>query len=380
MKKNLFLILVIPLAIVAVFYLGLKAYQLWFDSKAERLMRGDSVFGILLISSDKKTAKRKKVNFISVLMVNPTLARLGFISFMPETKLSKNEKPLQRLVRANEIEQIRNLMSRFLTIEIPFYIQGSTQNIANAIDLVEGLEYFIGGSDALDKDKPIEGEFFLDGSLVSELLDVKEKNEYSSVFQIYKHYSLFLNLWSKREQKWNIIKNQTIFDLMTKDLETNLTMDELYTISKIFLKDPNWLPLFWEVPIKKEKNLFLVNKEAAALYFRDFKEQITKKDSKIFDKPPSLEIRNGTNIPNLAKRIRGSLSKKGFRVLEFTNADSHDYKHTILLDINAKPFYLQSVANTLKIKKYYFAINRTLFTDLVLILGQDYSRIPAEED
>ena len=381
LKKNFILsISAIFMSIIFGFYLSLKVYQFWFDSEIERLMRKDSVFGILLISSDKETTKQKKVNFISVLMVNPALARMGFVSFLPETRLNENKDSLQQLILSDQIEKIRNLISRFLTIEVPFHIKGSTKNIANAIDLLEGLTYFIGGSDALDEDRLLKGEFLLDGSLVSELLKVKEKDEYSSAFQIYNHYSLFLNLWLSRNQKWNIMKNKEIFNLMTDGLESNLLKDELYTISKIFLENPNWLPLFWEVPVKKEGDVFLVNKEAAALYFRDFKEQITKKDSKIFAKPPSLEVRNGTNIPNLAKKVRGFLSKKGFRVLEFNNADSHDYKHTILLDINAKPFYLQSIANTLKIKKYYFAINRTLFTDLVLILGQDYTRIFSEEN
>ena len=368
------------IVVIVSFYLGLKGYQFWFDSRIERFIQSDSIFGILLINSDKENIKQKKVNFISVLMVNPALARIGCISFLPETRLNEKGKSLQKLILSNEIEKISGLISKFLTIEIPFYIRGSTQDIANAIDLMEGLTYFIGGSDALNEDRLVKGEFLLDGALVSELLKAKEKGEYSSVFRIYKHYSLFLNLWLKRDQKWNIIKNKRIFNLMAANLETNLLKDELYTISKLFLGNANWLPFFWEVPVKKEKNVFLVNKEAAALYFRDFKEQITKKDTKIFDKPPNLEVRNGTNIPNLAKKVRGFLSRKGFRVLEFNNADLHDYKHTILLDLNAKPFYLQSVANTLKIEKYYFAINRTLFTDLVLILGQDYTRIFSEEN
>ena len=356
-----------------------RFYKLWFDDELGRLMQSDSIFGILLVNSHKEDVKKEKLNFISVLIVNPELSRIGFASFLPEIRLNKEEKSLEELILSGSTQEARHFISQFLTIEVPFYIKGSNQDIANAIDLTEGLDYFIDAFGVSGKDRMIKGEFLLDGALLLRLMNVEEQNEYSSAFQIYKYYSLILNLWLKRNQKWDIIKDKRTFGLITQNLESNLMVDELYFIARTFLEEGNWLPLFWEVPVKKDKNIFLVNKEAAALYFRDFKAQITQKKHKIFNSPPSFEIRNGTNVPNLAKKVRGFLSKKGFRVLEFQNADSHNYKHSILLDINAKPFYLQSVANTLKIDKYYFAINRTIFTDLVLILGEDYPKIFSEE-
>ena len=68
------------------------------------------------------------------------------------------------------------------------------------------------------------------------------------------------------------------------------------------------------------------------------------------------------------------LSRKGAIVVEFSNADHHNYKNSILLDIGAKPFYALSLAKTLGIKKTYASVNKSTFTDVIFIVGADHQK------
>ena len=359
---------------VVFFLAGNFVYHKWFGNYADRLVEKGEPFGILFVGENDSSAHERKITFVCVMVVNPELFRMGFVSFLPQTKIGKDTPSMEKLILAGDgIRKIRETVSKVISIQVPFFIHFKVSDIARAIDLLEGLPYFLSRSDMLKGENLPVGEFLLDGSMVDRLLNIRTKADYVSVFQLYRYYSLILNAWKYRDSKWEILKEQPIFAKATEDINSNLSAKELFSMAKLFLSDDHWLPLFFEIPLKKEKGYFLLNREAAALHFRDFQALLTQKENSAFQQPPSIEVRNGTNVHNLAKKIRAVLSRRGFRVLEFTNADHHNYEKTILLDVSGKTFYLESVANALDIKKYYHVVNRTQFTDLILILGKDFS-------
>lgn len=92
-----------------------------------------------------------------------------------------------------------------------------------------------------------------------------------------------------------------------------------------------------------------------------------------------MDIQNGAGIDNLAKKMRYTLTKKGIQVLEFTNADHSDYKKSILINTSATPHLTKNVSQLLGVDKVYYSVNKSMFTDMVLILGDDYKQIKVKD-
>ncbi len=373
MKRITLNLLLILCTTVSLAFLGNLLYNKIFSGKAKQWIRNKKPFGILLIGESNSSVNFRNVTFICVAIINPKLSRVGFISFLPKIKINANAPSMEELIITNNgFLKIKKIISKIISFDIPFSINFKVSDISRAIDLLEGLPYFLSQSDILEGEQLPVDNFFLDGSMVNTLLNIQTNAEHSVAFQVDRYYSLLLNLWSIRKKKWKILKEKIIFDQAISNLTSNLSNKELYSVAKLFLSNNYWLPLLFEMPLRKEKDIYLLNKEAAAIHFRDFQTMLTQEKNSIFEKPPNIEVRNGTNVPNLAKKVGVLLNRKGLRVLEFTNANHHNHKETILLDVSGKYFYLESVAKSLKIKKFYHAINKTQFTDLVLILGEDF--------
>ena len=373
--KRLISLLLVVLFIAALVALGSFGYTSWFGSGAEQWVRKGTPFGILFIGEDTNRQGLKKVIFVSVAVINPKLSRVGFISFLPKIKINKDIPNMEELIISNNgIQKVKEVVAQIISLEIPFFVQFTIDDIIQAIDLLEGLPYFLSNSDMLKGEQLPTNEFFLDGSIIDPLLNIHVNHEYASAYQIDRYHSLILNMWELRKKKWGILQEKIIFDQAISNIRKNFSNKELFSITKLFFSNEHWLPLFFEMPLRKEKNLYLLNKEAAAIHYRDFLATLTQEKNKIFEKPPSIEVRNGTNVHSLAKKVGSELTRKGFQVFEFTNADHHNYKETILLDVSGKFFYLKSVAGELNIDRYYHAVDRTQFTDLVLILGKDFSK------
>ncbi|HRP70047.1 MAG TPA: LytR C-terminal domain-containing protein, partial [Turneriella sp.] len=234
-------------------------------------------------------------------------------------------------------------------------------------------------SDVLKDENLPKGEFVLDGSLVARLLNPPEKNEYTPAFKLFRYYSLFLNAWNQRVKLWPLLKNEKIFSLAVKNIETDTSASDLFFLSQHFATHKSWIPILMEVPVRRIKDAFHVDKDATAIYFRTLTKQVTQKEHPFLNDPPKMEVKNGTHVANLARTMRSELSRKGVQVLEFTNADHNDYEKTILLGTSGNAFYLESIARIIGVQKSYAAVNRSLFTDLVLVIGKDYNKLKGEE-
>ncbi len=374
MKRVVSLVFLASLILILIFA-GNVVYNKWFSNNAERWVQKGVPFGVLFIGEDTTRGGIKEITFVCVAIINSKLSRVGFISFLPEIKINKDIASMAELAVLNDgIQKIKEVIAKIISLEIPFWVQFKVDDISRSIDLLEGLPYFLSKSDILQGEQLPKGEFFLDGSIINSLLNIRVNHEHAHAYRVDRYYNLILNTWGLRKKKWEILREQIIFDRAIENIRSNFSSTEFYAITKIFFSNEHWLPLFFEMPLRKEKKLYFLNKEAAAIHFRDFLATLTQEKNSVFEKPPSIEVRNGTNEHNLAKKVSSQLTRKGFQVFEFTNADRNDYEKTILLDVSGKFFYLESVANDLKIDRYYHALDRTQFTDLVLILGKDFSK------
>ena len=296
---------------------------------------------------------------------------------MPDTRLTTNDtQTIGDKLASGDIKTVLKSISKLLSVPVSHYVIIDEKKIPLLIDLMEGINFFIWQPDVLEKEKLPVGEFLMDGAVVRSYLNLSNNNEYSNLIRLQRYYNLLLNTWNLKGIKWNILKNKYIFEIITKHVTTNIISPDLYTLGEsLFVSKKHWIPFFWEIPVKKEESSLFLNQEATVFYLRKFMEKINSAKNFYLEETPNMEIKNGTAIPNLAKKIREEYSRRGFKILEFSNADKNDYQNTILLDQSGNNFYLETAMNSLQINRSYHAVNKSNFTDIILILGKDYKTI-----
>lgn len=366
-KKFIKIFIFVILGILLFVFLSYQTYHFLKRSQIEKIFNVEKNFSILVLGNDKEG----ETIFISLVNIYPRNYKVGVISFFPQTRLTKDSEILSQQMQTKDINTLRQELSSIMGLEIPFYIQVPLHSIEKFVDLVEGIPYYIWQEDISPQENFPVGEFILDGSLVESLLNMKEESEFWQAKRLYRHYGFLLNFWKERNDKWNILKNKTIFKLVTDKVESNLQTGDLYFLSEVLMSEKAWLPLFMEVSTIKQGSNFIMDIETTALFVKEFEKKLTEPEESFTEESPRMEIRNGTDIAGLAKKMRNRVAQRGIRVLEFSNADRNDYQQTILVDRSANVRFTQNFS-LLSGAKYYFSIDRSIFTDIAVIIGKDY--------
>ncbi len=370
-------LLLIAFAITLAIFATVQVFRFFNRANLEKALNGRDGFSVLFLVTSANDDK--KIQVISVAQMFPATQRMGVISFYPAIRIKDNEPSLEEIYKNKGVSAVSDALAEFLGNRIPVYVKVRDSVLAQFVDLLGGLDYFLPAADQLKDENLPKGQFVLDGSLVPRLLNPPEKNEYTPAFKLFRYYSLFLNAWNQRSKLWPAIKDEKTFALAVKNVETNAAAYDLYFLAQHFANQKSWVPILLEVPVRRVKDAFFVDKDSAALYFRNLTKQLTQKDHPFINEPPKMEVKNGTHVPNLARTMRAELSRKGVQILEFTNADHNDYEQTVLLGTSGNAFYLESIARIMGVQRSYAAVNRSLFTDLVLVLGKDYNKLKGED-
>ena len=350
---------------------GWQIYNLLHRTRIQSFLDSEKEMG-LLFHSIRNSPQGEITSLVSTILIQPATKRIGIISFYPETHLKPESLEIGKRFLKEDEDIIRNEIADLLQIEIPYFMKFDSESIAAGIDLMEGLPAFLWDKDIEEKENLPTGEINVDGALASRMLNFEGVKNPSPSGVAFRIYSMGLNFWQVRKEKWEILKNSGIFELAVSTLKTNISPDDIFLLSEIFFTGEEWTPYFIEMPVRRVQEEFHLDTETASLYMKNFFHVLRQKENPMHDEPPKVEIKNGTNIGRLAKKMRYEIARMGFRILEFSNADRHDYENTILLDVNARADYANLMKKELKIKRVYHLINRTMLTDMVLILGKDY--------
>ncbi|MDH4262572.1 MAG: LCP family protein [Spirochaetia bacterium] len=354
---------------------GYKLIEYINKTSVDVLFREKNPFGILLICKEKVNEKDDRVTFLSVATIYPKSQRIGFISFLPQTQMKADEPTLEKKINFSKPGDVSEEISNMLNIPIPYYIKTDVDNLSKIVDLIEGVPFFMWEPGLIEGEQIPLGEFILTGSMVPQILNPPVQNETKPAMDLFRYYTLLYNTWNDRENKFNLLSDIKMFSLFTKLVDTNLSNSELYKLSKKFALTEGWHLTSIEIPVKRIENGFLADLDSTALFLKNFKKDLSEHENPFLSRMPRMEIKNGTDVNNLAKKVQNSIGRKGIVVVEFSNASSHDHKNTILLDVAGNTYYFNSIAKTLNIEKKYAFINKSSFTDMTLILGKDYGKL-----
>lgn len=370
-KKSVKIFFLVFALLLLFFFIVYQTYQVLHRGEIEKLFDLNKNFSILLVGSSPQNDDKENVIFISVATVYPQTSKIGLISFFPETRLKENTPTLSQRLQEEDISKVSQDLATIMGVEIPFYIKTSLSTVSEFVDLVEGVPYYIWQPDVPPQENFPQGEFILDGSLIKKLLNMKVEGEFFQAKRLYRQYSFLLNFWKERSNKWQILRDKDIFKKASGAIKSNLQISELYFLSQVLMSEKAWLPLFMEVSAIKKGDNFVMDAETTALFLKDFQKKLSKQEENFNEESPRMEIRNGTDTSGLARKMRNKVAQRGVRVLEFSNADRNDYPKTILIDRSANVNFVQNFS-LLMGADYYFSINRSIFTDIVVIIGNDY--------
>jgi hypothetical protein len=368
--SSVFLILLsLASLILAIIYFSTSFF---FKSNVDVFYSENRAFNMLLSVNNGDDNK-----FMAMAVVNPASRRAGLISFFEGTALDSSGPTLAEMFNTEDSANVAELLSEILGYNENFYLDLQLEDIVKYVDLIEGLPYFLWSRDKLEEESLPVGEFYLDGALAVEYLSAPAIESSPTDVKLFRQYSFLLNAWENRLQKWNFISNRKIFKKLVESIKSNLSVNDVYLITRNFYTDENWELYFMEVPVRRGKGRYVLDQEATALYLKKFKEKINSKKPKI--EQARMDIQNGAGIDNLAKKMRYTLTKKGIQVLEFTNADHSNYDKSILINTSATPHFAQNVSKLLGVDRVYYSINKSMFTDMVLILGEDYKALKVND-
>lgn len=94
---------------------------------------------------------------------------------------------------------------------------------------------------------------------------------------------------------------------------------------------------------------------------------------RLIEEGARLEVQNGTITAGLAENTANYLSKQGYQVVSFSNADRYDYEQTIIIDYTGKSYTVSSLVELLSVAPEnvrYESVD--MGVDIRVILGRDF--------
>lgn len=355
----------------------------------------------------------EQLSILAITSINFKQQKYGILSIPLGTKVftkyeELGERTLSQIYKGGGIKLTITSLENLLSERIPYYIIASRENAQKIVDLLNGIEILIPKQISFkDESTNIEvnipsGWQKLDGIKASQYAYLScKKEERNEVIERQQKYieALTHKLFFQNSP---LFFSEPMVQNLKDNVYTNLTLKDInHFISQ--LKDFNYKELKLATLIGKsdssgryfipdlEKNKgflskFLEMEEAGNQEFEKDKEKSEKKlEKKIktlvkdesvegISKNIKIRILNGCGRKKIAHNLRRKLEDSGIlEVTEVGNADSFNYKNTIIYDHTGN----MSNANYVKdkflkqgvIKQY---IDKTLLTDITIIIGRDF--------
>jgi polyisoprenyl-teichoic acid--peptidoglycan teichoic acid transferase len=173
----------------------------------------------------------------------------------------------------------------------------------------------------------------------------------------------------------DFMKNLAVIRTILKNLRTNVTFNDAIMFLKYSssFKFTSIESLKLPGSFQKEKNreYIIVEPEVARNRIKEFYTSIGTLAPEFDPRRVTVQVLNGTDIPGLASKFRSRLLYFGFNVVEFGNADSHNFKKTLVLDRSGNLQAAQKVAEIINCETVYPKINRLMLVDTTVIIGED---------
>ncbi len=380
-----FILLIV--ALIILLYLYFNYY--FFGGRVKSYINKGAPITVLFVGLDD-SSDYPKTDTIMLGIYNPKSHRIGIISIPRDlrvevpTKLGSTPEKINIVYTKYGLNKLIKVVEKLTSIDVNFHAIAKLSDIVKIVDILGGVEIYV--------DKPMKyidksGELYidipkgiikLDGLKAMEFLRYRN-DERGDMGRIDRQYEFILNLMRKAVIQKNILANIKMLKLLFEFVDTNMNFNDLINIVRSlsgmdfnnidFVKIPGKFVEIMNVkyiqPDKKRINYML----------KRFIQQLNSLKSDYLPSEIKVQVLNGSGKPGVAKRVRDKLVRNGYNVVEFGNADSQNYKETIILDRVGNMKKAVKVASLLKCNLIFPKINKFIMIDITVIVGKDYKKI-----
>ncbi len=191
---------------------------------------------ILLMGVDARPGDRGRSDSLIVITVNPDDKSMKMVSIPRDTRTEiigkgVNDK-INHAYAFGGPEMTINTVENFLDIPIDYYVQVNMESFKDIVDAVGGVTVTNDFEFTYDKKKFEKGDIYLDGASALLFSRMRYEDPRGDFGRQERQRKIIQAVINKGASFTSLTKFDDILDIIGKNIQTNLTFDEMYDIQK----------------------------------------------------------------------------------------------------------------------------------------------------
>ncbi len=308
--------------------------------------------------------------------VFPSQERVALFFLHPITTFEDPEDSLEQ-IKSKSASTAKDAIQDILGTKPHYTVRVNAASFIRIVDLLGGISVYT--DNRTNRHSPsflrFPGVYLYSGEDAYDYVSYMDKKETLDYLdRISRQESAVLSLYEtlyENKELLNSFWSEFVLSLMDSDF----SKDDFYSLLKYSTSHRLSFGVT-ELPGEpaldpKTRRLYLKADPArASVALRKFHKDVT---SEVFTDGEfaRTEVLNGTDVPGLAKDVRGILADKRVKVLSTDNAWTKDIQKTIILDRSGNTAVADKIASILEKTKVYHVLRKDLGLDSTVLLGSD---------
>ncbi len=340
---------------------------------------------ILLLGSDSRGDDNGRADTIIVLRYNPKTKKAVMLSIMRDSRVAIPGYSMNKINTAHALGGLKLMVEtveEFTGLEMNHYLMIDFAGFEEVVDALGGIKIDVEKSlyDASNKINVKAGLQRMDGETALAYVRFRHdaKGDYGRIERQQKFLKAVL---SESLRITSIHRIPELVSILSENTKTDMSVSQMISLGKKLSSlsgdglDGIMLPgtpamingVSYVIP-DEEKSKDILHRIANDLPLTD---PPTVEDVKNGD--VELDVRNGTGVAGMAKKLSDDLASKGFGIKIFTDADRENYQKTLIYYVKDNQVEAEKVKTYVpfaQVKKYDGKIQTK--SDVLIVIGADY--------
>ena len=379
----IFILLIVAVVVATSVFVALQVRT----NSVEQLVTNGEEFRTLLVVHDDGVPL-----VAAILFINPDTSRAALFDIPGNAGLLiPSRAQVDRLDTAfdpNDAEEYLGLVSDLFGVEIDFDLLMSVGDLAEIVDLLEGVDVFVTESfEGQWDDRRFfipSGDVLLDGDKAVDFLRYRDDQE-TELERVSRRQDFLKSLLRKMGTRGDYLLHSRVWPYTARSLRLGVGKEAVES----YVGQLGRLNTERMVGLRVQGNLRSIDigERREQLLFPHFEGQwlretvaevqgnLAQPESDIAQEAEiRIEILNGTETRGLARRTRDIFLDYGFDVISFDNADRSDYDYTLVIDRRGNESLAQRASEIIRADRI---LSEPLQgpeagIDVTIILGEDF--------
>ncbi len=378
-------IIIISIVILSVLLILLEVSHITYisHSRISSLIKRGKLITCLIVGVDDITYKRSRTDTMVLAIYNPTVKRMALVSLPRDIRIEDElgYMKLNALYASRGINALRRYAEELTGLEIPYYVIINLKGFEYLVDMVGGVDVYAdahytyhdhAANLAIDIPRGIN---HLDGRKALHYVRYRADG-HGDIGRMERQKEIILSLFNKTMINNSFFKEKPAIKLkmLMKYVRVNFDFREIKQIFKLRHDfDYNHI-LLRKIPcqLSSLSSYLEINPDAVRAAIDRYVQELNQLMPDVTKDTIDIRVENGSGISGAATRVRERLVRNGFNVLEFGNAARNDYERTVVLNQSGNIEAAELVAKYLHCNDVYTKIDKTVTTDVKVIVGKNY--------